>query len=70
MLISAFVFRGRLYVSPALLREYRDTPLDLFHEGKIDQLQFKALITGIAALVTKAKLINPQKRFVGTNIVQ
>jgi len=77
VLVSAFAFGGipkkavqkafseaDIYVSPALLREYRDVPLELITEGKIDQLQLKALIAGIAAFVTKAKVVNPQKKFI------
>lgn len=77
MLVSAFVFGGvpekavkkaisesGIYASPALLKEYRDTPIELLNEGKIDQQQFKALIAGIASLVTKVKIINPQKTFI------
>lgn len=77
MLVSAFVFGGvpekavkkaisesDIYTSPVLLKEYRDTPIELLNEGKIDQQQFKALIAGIASLVTKAKIINPQKMFI------
>ena len=77
MLVSAFAFGGipkkavkkafsetDIYVSPSLLREYRDVPLELIAEGKIDQLQLKVLIAGIAAFVTKAKVVNPQKKFI------
>ncbi|MDP2960454.1 MAG: hypothetical protein Q8N71_03430 [candidate division Zixibacteria bacterium] len=38
-----------LYVSPALLKEYRDVPLALEAEGKLTPLQLKALISGLAA---------------------
>lgn len=31
-------------------------------EGKIDYPQFKALISGIAAFVVNAKIVQPQKR--------
>jgi len=77
VLVSAFAFGGipkkavqkafseaDIYVSPSLLREYRDVPLELIAEGKIDQLQLKVLIAGIAAFVTKAKVVNPQKKFI------
>lgn len=75
MLISAFAFGGtpekavkkafgesEVYVSPALLKEYRDVPLALRDEKKIDHPQLKALISGIASYVAKAKVIRPQKR--------
>lgn len=74
MLVSAFVFGGtpekavkkafaeaEIYVSPALLKEYRDVPLELETEGKIDHLQLKALISGIAAFVAKGKIVQPEK---------
>jgi putative PIN family toxin of toxin-antitoxin system len=51
-----------VYVSPALLKEYRDVPLALKAEGKIDHFQLKALISGIAAFVSRAKIVQPQKR--------
>ncbi len=75
MLISAFAFdgvpertvkkafaEGEIYVSPALLGEYRAVPLALESEGKITRLQVKALITGIAAFVSAAKIVLPRKR--------
>jgi len=51
-----------LYVSPALLKEYRDVPLTLEAERKIEPLQLKALISGIASVVARAKVVHPQKR--------
>ncbi|HBE45311.1 MAG TPA: putative toxin-antitoxin system toxin component, PIN family [Deltaproteobacteria bacterium] len=33
------------------------------YKGKIDQPQFKVLITGIAALVAESKLVTTQKEF-------
>ena len=75
MLISAFAFGGTpwnavqqafaeadIYVSPAVLREYREVPLELFAKGKIESLQFKALISGIAAFVAKATIIYPKQK--------
>lgn len=75
MLISAFGFGGTpskavqkafaeadIYISPALLREYREVPLELFVKGKIDSIQFKALISGIAAFVAKAAIIYPKQK--------
>ncbi len=75
VLISAFAFRGvpekavkkavkgaDIYVSPTLLKEYRDTPLELEAEGKINHLQLKALISGIAAFVAKAKIVYPTEK--------
>jgi putative PIN family toxin of toxin-antitoxin system len=37
-------------------------PLALEIEGKIDHVQLKALISGIATFVTKAKIVYPAKR--------
>lgn len=75
MLISAFVFGGvpekavkkafadaDIYVSPSLLKEYRDVPMSLASEGKIDAVQLEGLISGIASFVTNAKIVYPQKR--------
>jgi len=45
-----------------LLKEYRDVPLTLRDEKKIDHSQLEALISGIATLVADAKIIRPQKR--------
>jgi len=73
--VSAFAFGGvpekavrkafaeaDIYVSPAILKEYRDTPLELEAEGKINHVQLKVLISGIAAFVAKAKVINPSAK--------
>ncbi len=64
VLVSAFAFGGApakavmrafreadLYVSPALLQEYRGTPVKLEEQGKITHQQMQALIAGIAAVV-------------------
>lgn len=76
VLISAFAFdgvperavkkvfaEGDIYVSHALLREYRDVPIALESEKKITRLQVEALITGIAAFVSAVKIVSPRKRF-------
>ena len=60
VLMSAFGFGGtpetaarralsemEIYVSPKLLKEYRDVPLELMAEDKIDCVQLKALISGL-----------------------
>ena len=54
--------KADIYVSPDLLAEYRNIPLELEAEGKITRLQLEALITGIAAFVAAAKLVSPRKR--------
>ncbi|HBI24886.1 MAG TPA: putative toxin-antitoxin system toxin component, PIN family [Nitrospiraceae bacterium] len=74
ILISAFVFGGipakaikkaslesEIFVSPALLKEYRDTPILLRNEDKIDHIQLEALISGIASVVLKSKVIQPRQ---------
>ena len=75
MLVSAFAFGGvpekavkkafaeaELYVSPDLLREYRDVPLALEGEGKLTRAQLKALIAGLAAFVSRVILVNPHRK--------
>lgn len=75
-MISAFAFGGIpqsavrraftesvIFVSPALLDEYRDVPLRLESEGKIDHVQLKALIAGIASFVAIARLVYPKQSF-------
>jgi len=51
-----------IFVSPDLLKEYREVPAVLLKRGKIDNRQFMALIAGIAAVVAKARLVHPKKR--------
>ena len=75
VLVSAFAFGGvpekavkkafaeaELYVSPDLLREYRDVPLALEGEGKLTRAQLKALITGLAAFVSRVIIVNPHRK--------
>jgi uncharacterized protein len=75
VLVSAFVFggipekavkkaalEGDISVSSDLLNEYRNVPLELEAAGRITHLQLKALIAGIAAFVSNAKLVIPVKR--------
>ena len=75
VLVSAFAFGGtperavkkafeeaELFVSPDLLREYRDVPLTLEAEGKLTHGQLKALISGLATFVTRATPVNPQRK--------
>ncbi len=51
-----------IYVSPALLKEYRDVPLVLETERKLTPIQIKALVSGLAAFVTRAIVVYPRKR--------
>jgi putative PIN family toxin of toxin-antitoxin system len=53
---------ANIFVSPELLNEYREAPLALESEGKIDHLQLRSLISGIAAFVTAATLVHPQQK--------
>ncbi|MBI5048084.1 MAG: putative toxin-antitoxin system toxin component, PIN family [Deltaproteobacteria bacterium] len=75
MLISAYAFGGTpekavkkafseadIYLTPDLLKEYRDVPLALEAEGKINHLQFKTLISGMAAVVSRAEIVNPKRK--------
>ena len=74
VLVSAFAFGGiperavkrafaeaELFVSPDLLKEYRDVPLFLESEGKLTHGQLKALISSFASFVTRAIPVNPQR---------
>lgn len=76
-MISAFAFGGipakavkkafteaDIYVSPTLLSEYRNVPLELVAKGKITHIQLEALITGIAAVVSKAKIVFPRRNLI------
>jgi putative PIN family toxin of toxin-antitoxin system len=51
-----------IYVSPSLLKEYREVPLILEDEKKLTQAQLKALISGLAAFVTRAIVVYPRKK--------
>ncbi|MEW6201652.1 MAG: putative toxin-antitoxin system toxin component, PIN family [bacterium] len=74
VLISGFVFGGvpekvvrkvfesaDIYVSPQLLKEYRDTPVELEIESKITLTQLRALLSGIAAFISNAEVVSPEK---------
>ena len=75
MLVSAFVFGGtpektikkaftetEIWVSPQLLKEYRDTPFELELEGKITRVQLRSLLSGIASFVVNAKAVVPKRK--------
>ena len=75
MLVSAFAFGGipekaikmafaetDIYVSPSILKEYREVPLILKDEKKLTQAQLKALISGLAAFVTRTIVVHPRKK--------
>lgn len=70
MLVSAFAFGGvpekavkktfvetELYISLALLKEYREVPLVLERAKKITPHQLKALISGLASIAAKADFL-------------
>jgi predicted nucleic acid-binding protein len=50
-----------VYVSPDLLKEYRDVPAELLAESKVSSLQWQALVTGIASVVATAKVEYPRR---------
>jgi putative PIN family toxin of toxin-antitoxin system len=75
VLVSAFAFGGipekaikmafaetDIYVSPSLLKEYREVPLILEDEKKLTQAQLKALISGLATFVTRTIVVHPRKK--------
>jgi len=75
VLVSAFVFGGiperaikktfaetEIWVSPQLLKEYRDTPFELEVEGKISDVQLRSLLAGIASFVVNAKVVVSKKK--------
>jgi putative PIN family toxin of toxin-antitoxin system len=75
VLISAFTFGGiprqavdqafaqaDIYASPSLLKEYREAPLALASGGKIDSIQLKALISGIAAFAIRLNAVYPKQK--------
>jgi putative PIN family toxin of toxin-antitoxin system len=75
VLISAFAFgevpekavkkafvETELYISLALLKEYREVPLALERAKKITPHQLKALISGLASIAVKAAVVHPRKK--------
>jgi len=74
VLISSFVFGGvpkkvllhliekaHLFLSPEILNEYREVPLELEAQGKITHEQLKILLAGISTFIMHAKTISPRK---------
>jgi putative PIN family toxin of toxin-antitoxin system len=74
VLVSAFVFGGlpkeallylfkktEIWISPDILNEYRQVPLELEEKGKISHEQLKLLIAGIAAFIMNAQIAYPNK---------
>ncbi len=51
---------ANLYVSPDLLAEYREIPERLRESGKLNADQRQALVSGIAALVSGARVVTPR----------
>lgn len=75
VIISGFAFGGiprsairkafieaEQWVSPQILKEYRDTPFELKAAGKISNDQMNALLSGIAAFVSNANIVIPRKK--------
>jgi len=75
VLISSFVFGGmperavkkavaeyQVCVCSELLKEYRDVPLALEAQGKIDHSQLKALLAGIASVVSTSRVAKIKRR--------
>jgi putative PIN family toxin of toxin-antitoxin system len=75
VLISALVFGGvpenaikrafseaEIWVSPQLLKEYKEVSIELEAEHKIARVQSRALLSGIASFVANAKVAIPKKR--------
>jgi uncharacterized protein len=51
-----------IYVSPELLKEYREVPKELLAEEKVTHLQWQALVVGIASFVSGAKVVRPRRK--------
>jgi len=77
VLVSAFVFGGTpakavrkafnyadIFASPALLSAYRSVPIELEAKRKISHVQFKTLISSIAAFVANAVIVQPMKKVI------
>jgi len=75
VLVSSFAFGGTpeaairkamretvICVSPELLDEYREVPILLERQGKINHGQLKALIAGISIFVSDSLLVYPGKK--------
>jgi len=75
VLVSAYAFGGVpreavrktmddsiIIVSSALLEEYREVPLQLAKQRKINHIQLKALISGISIFVSESRIVYPKKR--------
>jgi len=53
---------AEIWVSPQLLKEYRDIPTQLASDKKINHIQLRTLLSGIASFVVNTRVIIPQKR--------
>lgn len=53
--------KAEIWVSPEILNEYRQVPIELEAEDKINHEQLKILIAGIASFVLEAKIAYPKK---------
>ena len=52
---------ANIHVSTPILNEYREVPLTLETERKVDHRQLKALIPGIATFLANAETVRPGK---------
>lgn len=61
MIKKAFA-EALLFVSPPLLKEYREVPLILGGQNKLTPSQLTALISGLAAFVTRTVVVYPRTK--------
>ena len=53
--------KAEIWLSPDILDEYRQVPLELEEEGKISHDQLRVLLAGIAAFLMDARIVYPHK---------
>lgn len=52
--------KAEIWVSPEILNEYRQVPIELEAKYKINHEQLKILIAGIASFVLEARIVYPK----------
>jgi putative PIN family toxin of toxin-antitoxin system len=62
--VSHVLEDAEIWVSPELLSEYRQVPVELEASGKLSREETKSLVAGIAAFVSGANVCNPKKRLI------